>query len=89
MSTESFEEVILKLTRPTQVIDLKEAILRYIIVSGFTLAGDPASLIRAEVTKVIQASMHMTDCVTFNEEDDDAMTMNVPFPLVWFGSEAF
>jgi hypothetical protein len=46
-------------------------------------------LIRAEVTKVIQASMHTTDCMTFNEEDDDAMSMDVPFPSVWFGSEAF
>jgi hypothetical protein len=89
MSTESFEEVILKLTGPIQVVDLKEAILQYIIVSGFTPAGDPASLIRAEVMKVIQASIHTTDCVIFDEEDDDAMTMDVPFPSVWFGSEAF
>jgi hypothetical protein len=89
MSTDSLEEVIQKLTGPTQVVDLKEAIPWYIIVFGFTPAGNPAGLIRAEVTKVIQASMHTTDCVTFDEEDDDAMTMDVPFPSVWFGSEVF
>jgi hypothetical protein len=88
MSADFLEEVIQKLTGPTQVVDLKEAIPWYIIVSRFTPAGDSAGLIRAEVTKVIQASMHTTDCVTFDEEDDDAMTMDVPFPLVWFGSEA-
>jgi hypothetical protein len=27
--------------------------------------------------------------VTFDEEDDDAMTIDVPFSSVWFGSEAF
>jgi hypothetical protein len=89
MSTESLEEVIQKLTRPTQVVDLKEAIPRYIIVFGFTPAGDPSGLMRAKVTKMIQASIHTTDCVTFNEEDDDAMTMDVPFSSIWIGSEAF
>jgi hypothetical protein len=48
MSADSLEEVIQKLTRPTQVVDLKEAIPRYIIVSGFTPARDPAGFIRAE-----------------------------------------
>jgi hypothetical protein len=85
----ALEEVIQKLTGPTQVVDLKEAIPQYIIVSGFTPTGDLARLVRAEVTKVIQVSMHTTDCVTFDEDDDDPMTMDVPFPLVWFGSEAF
>jgi hypothetical protein len=33
--------------------------------------------------------MHTTDCVTFDEDDDDAMTMDVPFQSVWIGSEAF
>jgi hypothetical protein len=33
--------------------------------------------------------MHTTDCVTFDEEDDDAMTMDVPFLSMWIGSEAF
>jgi hypothetical protein len=33
--------------------------------------------------------MHTTDCVIFDEEDDDAMTMDVSFPSVWIGSEAF
>jgi hypothetical protein len=89
MSADSLEEVIQKLTGPIQVVDLKEAIPQYIIVSGFTPARDPAGLVRAEVTKVIQASMHTTDCVTFDEEDDDAMTMDVSFPSVWIGSEAF
>jgi hypothetical protein len=89
MSADSLEEVIEKLTGPTQVVELKEAILRYIIVSGFTPAGDPARLIRAEVAKVIQASIHTMDCVTFDEEDDDAMTMDVSFPSEWIGSEAF
>jgi hypothetical protein len=89
MSTETLEEVIHKLTGPTQVVDLKEAIPRYIIVFGFSPAGDPSGLMRTEVTKMIQASMHTTDCSTFDEEDDDAMTMDVPFPSVWIGSEAF
>jgi hypothetical protein len=39
--------------------------------------------------KVIYASIHTTDCLTFDEKDDDAMSMDVPFPSVWFGSEAF
>jgi hypothetical protein len=89
VSADSLEKVIQKLTGPTQVVDLKEAIPRYIIVSRFTPAGDPAGLVRAEVTKVIQASMHTTDCMTFDEEDDDAMTMDIPFPSVWFGSKTF
>jgi hypothetical protein len=41
------------------------------------------------VTKIIQTSMHMMDSVTFNDNDDDAMAMDVPFPLVWIRSEAF
>jgi hypothetical protein len=36
---------------------------------------------------VIQASMHTTDCMTFDDEDNDAISMDVPFPLVWIGSE--
>jgi hypothetical protein len=39
------------------------------------------------VLKVIQASMHTTDCMTFDDEDNDAMSMDVPFPSVWIGSE--
>jgi hypothetical protein len=31
--------------------------------------------------------MHTTDCLTFNEEDNDAMSMDVPFLSVWIGSE--
>jgi hypothetical protein len=89
MSAESLEEVIQKQIGPTEAVDLKEAIPRYIIISRFTPARNPARFIRAEVTKVIQASMHMTNCVAFDEEDDDAMTMDVPFPSVWIGSEAF
>jgi hypothetical protein len=46
-------------------------------------------MLRAEVTKIIQTSMHMMDSVTFNDNDDDAMAMDVPFPLVWIRSEAF
>jgi hypothetical protein len=42
---------------------------------------------RTKVSKVIQASMHTTDCLTFDEEDNDAMSMDVPFPSVWIGSE--
>jgi hypothetical protein len=45
MSDDSLEEVIQKLIGPTQVVDLKEAIPRYIIVSGFTPPGDPTLLI--------------------------------------------
>jgi hypothetical protein len=89
MSADSLEEVIQKLTGPTQVVDLKEAIPQYIIVSGFTPTGDLARLIRGEVTKVFQASILMTDYATFDEEDDDSMTMDVPFPSVLIGSEAF
>jgi hypothetical protein len=89
MSAKFLEGVIQKLTWPTQVVNMKEAIPRYIIVFGFTPDGDPSGLMRAEVTKMIQASIHTTDCVTFDEEDDDAMTMDVPFPSVWIGSEAF
>jgi hypothetical protein len=87
MAAETLEEVIQKLTRPTQVVDLNEAIPRYIIVFGFSAAGDPSVVMRTEVSKVIQASMHTTDCLTFDEEDNDAMSMDVPFPSVWIGSE--
>jgi hypothetical protein len=87
MATETLEEVIEKLTRPTQVVDLNEAIPWYMIVFGFSAAGDPSAVRRAEVSKVIQASMHTTDCLTFDEEDNDAMSMDVPFPLVWIGSK--
>jgi hypothetical protein len=45
MSTDSLEDVLQKLTGPTQVVDLKEAIPQYIIVSGFTPARDLAGLI--------------------------------------------
>jgi hypothetical protein len=34
------------------------------------------------VWKVIQASMHTTDCMTFDDKDNDAMSMDVPFPSV-------
>jgi hypothetical protein len=40
-----------------------------------------------EVLKVIQASMHTMDSMTFDDEDNDAMSMDVPFPSVWIGSE--
>jgi hypothetical protein len=33
--------------------------------------------------------MHTMDYVTFDEEDNDAMTMDVPFPSVWIGFEVF
>jgi hypothetical protein len=33
--------------------------------------------------------MHMTDCMTFDQEDDDAMTLDLPFPSIWIGSEVF
>jgi hypothetical protein len=33
--------------------------------------------------------MHTTDCMIFNEEDDDSVTMDVPFSSVWIGSEVF
>jgi hypothetical protein len=89
MSAESLEEVMQKLTGPIHVVDLKEAIPRYIIVFEFSAAGDPSSLIQTEVIKVIHASIHTMDCVTFDEEDDDAMTMDVLFPSVWIGYEAF
>jgi hypothetical protein len=71
MSDASLEEVIHKLTGPAQVVNLKEAVPRYIIVFGFTLMGDPSSLLRAKVTK-----MHTTDYVTFDDDNDDAMTMD-------------
>jgi hypothetical protein len=87
MAAESLEEVIHKLTGPTQVVDLNEAIPRYIIVFGFSAAGDPSSVMRNEVLKVIQASMHTTDCMTFDDEDNDTMSMDVPFPSVWIKSE--
>jgi hypothetical protein len=57
------------------------------IVFGFSVARDPSTVMRTEVLKVIQASMHTTDCLTFDEEDNDAMSMDVPFPSVWIGSE--
>jgi hypothetical protein len=87
MAAETLEEVIQKLTGPTQVVDLNEAIPRYIIVFGFNAAGNPSAVMRTKVSKVIQASMHTTDCLTFDEEDNDAMSMDVPFPSVWIGSE--
>jgi hypothetical protein len=90
MAAETLEEVIQKLTGPTQVVDLNEAIPRYIIVFGFSAAGDPFSVMRIEVLKVIQASMHTTDCMTFDDKDNDAMSMDVPlqpFPFVWIRSE--
>jgi hypothetical protein len=87
MATETLEEVIEKLTGPTQVVDLNEAIPRYMIVFGFSAAGDPSTVVRTEVSKVVQASMHTMECLTFDEEDNDAMSMDVPFPSVWIGSE--
>jgi hypothetical protein len=66
----------------TQVVDLNEAIPRYISVFGFSAAEDPSSMMRIEVLKVIQASMHTTDCMTFDDEDNNAMSMDVPFPSV-------
>jgi hypothetical protein len=87
MAAETLEEVIEKLIGPTQVVDLNEAIPRYMIVFGFSAARDPSAVIQTEVSKVIQASMHMMDCQTFDEEDNDAMSMDVPFPSVWIGSE--
>jgi hypothetical protein len=87
MAVETLEEVIQKLTGPTQVVNLNEAIPRYIIVFGFSAAGDTSSVMQNEVLKVIQASMHTTDCMTFDDEDNDAMSMDVPFPSVWIGSE--
>jgi hypothetical protein len=87
MAAETLEEVIQKLTGPTQVVDLNEAIPRYMIVFGFSAAGDPSTMMRTEVLKVIQASMDTTDCLTFDEEDNDEMSMDVPFPSVWIGSK--
>jgi hypothetical protein len=87
MAAEILEEVIQKLTGPTQVVDLNEAIPQYIIVFGFSAAGDPSSVMRTEVSKVIQASMHTTDYLTFDDEDNDAMEMDVLFPSIWIGSE--
>jgi hypothetical protein len=87
MVAETLEEVIEKLTGPIQVVDLNEAIPKYMIVFGFSAAGDPSTVMRTEVSKVIQASMHTTDCLTFDEEDNDAMSMDVPFPSVWIRSE--
>jgi hypothetical protein len=31
--------------------------------------------------------MHTTNCLTFDEEDNDTMSMDVPFLSVWIGSE--
>jgi hypothetical protein len=53
MAAETLEEVIQKLTRPTHVVDLKEAIPWYMIVFGINAAGDPSSLMQNEVSKVI------------------------------------
>jgi hypothetical protein len=89
MAAKTLEEVIQKLSGPIQVVDLKEAIPQHMIVFRFRAAGDPSAVIQTEVSKVIQASMHTTDYVTFNKEDNDAMTMDVPFPLIWIGSEVF
>jgi hypothetical protein len=82
MAAETLEEVIEKLTGPTHVVDLNEAIPWYIIVFGFSAAEDPSSVMRIEVLKVIQASMHTTDCITFDDKDNDAISMDVPFPSV-------
>jgi hypothetical protein len=89
MAAEIIEEVLQKLTGPTQVVDLKEAIPRYMIVFGFSATGDPSAVMQTEVSKVIQASIHTTDCLTFDEEDNDAMSMDVPFMSVWIRSEVF
>jgi hypothetical protein len=89
MAAETLEEVIEKLTGPTQVVDLNEAISWYMIVFGFSAAGDPSAVMRTEVSRVIQASMHTTDCLTFDEEDNDAMSMDVPLLSVWIGSKVF
>jgi hypothetical protein len=53
MVAETLEKVIQKLTGPTQVINLKEVIPRYMIVFGFSAAGDPSAMMRTEVSKVI------------------------------------
>jgi hypothetical protein len=87
MAAETLEEVIQKLIGPIQVVDLKEAIPRYMIVFGFSAARDPSAVMRIKVLKVIQASMHTTNCLTFDEEDNDAMSMDVLFPSVWIGPE--
>jgi hypothetical protein len=44
MAVETLEEVIEKLTGPTQVVDLNEAIPRYMIVFGFSVVGDPSTV---------------------------------------------
>ena len=89
MATEILEEVIQKLTGPIQVVDLNEAIPHYMIVFEFSAVGDPFAMMRTKVSKVIQASMHTTDCLIFYENDNDTMSMDVPFPSVWIGSEVF
>ena len=53
MSVETLEEVIQKLTGPIHVVNLKEAILRYIIVFGFSAVGNPSGLMQTEVSKMI------------------------------------
>jgi hypothetical protein len=63
MSAASFEELIQKLIGPAQVVDMKEVVPQYIIVFGFTPTRNPSGLLRAKVTKMIQASMHTTDRV--------------------------
>jgi hypothetical protein len=89
MAAETLEEVIEKLTEPTYVVDLNEAIPRYMIVFGFSAAGDPSAMMRTEVSKVIQASMHMTDCLTFNVHGCDfnsyltSYGQNVQFWTFW------
>jgi hypothetical protein len=57
------------------------------IVFGFSAAENPSTVMRTEVSKVIQASMHTTDCLTFDEDDNDAISIDVPFPSVWIGFE--
>ena len=57
------------------------------IVFGFSVAGDPFAVMQTKVSKVIQASIHTTDYLTFDEEDNDAISMDVPFPSVWIRSE--
>jgi hypothetical protein len=47
------------------------------IIFGFSAAGDSSTVMQTKVSKVIQASMHTTDYLTFDEEDNDAMSMDV------------
>ena len=89
MAAETLEEVLVKLRGPTQVVNMRESIPRYMVVFGFSAAGDPEAVTRTEVQKVIQATMHETDSKTFDEFDDDAMKMEVPYTSLWIGSEHF